>query len=449
VPTTIPQITEAMRYILTDLAAATARSSGFVQRRSKLTGPLFAQTLVFGWWANPAATLDDLVETAETLGCDLTPQALHDRFSPQAAAFLFGLLQATAATAIQADPVAIPLLRRFTEVVITDSTVINLPPALQQMWAGCGNSAGTTAALKVLVRLGLVRGGLDTTQLVPGRVHDGRAARALPALPAGALHLGDLGFFDLPQYAAWDRAGVYWLSRLRGQTALYWPDGTRFELAAWLEQADPPRAEYAILLGAAQRIPCRLLVERVPAEVAAARRAALAEEAHRRQQPVRAAAWTGAGWTLYVTNAPAALLSLAEGLVLAHARWQIELLFQRWKSLGQVDEWRSTQPWRILCEVYAKLIGLLLQHWLVVLGCWANADRSLRKATATAQRYGRRITAAWGEGRRLEMVVSKLRRALQRRCRINKQANRPALYQLLLDPRLRDKRRPSVPRAAA
>src|SRR3954453_12657776 len=96
--TTIPQIADAMRYILTDVAAATARSSGFVQRASKLSGPLFAQTLVFGWGANPAATLEDLTETAELLGCDLTPQALHDRFSPAAARFLGGLLQATLAT---------------------------------------------------------------------------------------------------------------------------------------------------------------------------------------------------------------------------------------------------------------------------------------------------------------------------------------------------------------
>ncbi len=39
--TTIPERTQALHEILTVQAAATARSSGFVQRRSKLTGPLF------------------------------------------------------------------------------------------------------------------------------------------------------------------------------------------------------------------------------------------------------------------------------------------------------------------------------------------------------------------------------------------------------------------------
>src|SRR4029453_16658693 len=105
-------------------------------------------------------------------------------------------------------------------------------------------------------------------------------------------------------------------------------------------------------------------------------------------------------------------------------------------------EWRSSQPWRILCEVYAKLIALLMQHWLLVVGCWANADRSLRKATATVQRYGRRLAGGWTDGGRLGTVLHKLVRTLKRRCRINKQANRPASYQLLLNPQLRERRRP-------
>jgi hypothetical protein len=35
--------------------------------------------------------------------------------------------------------------------------------------------------------------------------------------------------------------------------------------------------------------------------------------------------------------------------------------------------------WRILCELYAKLIGLLLQHWLIILFDWQDEQRSLVK----------------------------------------------------------------------
>lgn len=43
----------------------------------------------------------------------------------------------------------------------------------------------------------------------------------------------------------------------------------------------------------------------------------------------------------------------------------------------QVDEWRTANPWRALCELYAKLIGVVLQHWLIVLFAWQDAQRSL------------------------------------------------------------------------
>ena len=74
------------------------------------------------------------------------------------------------------------------------------------------------------------------------------------------------------------------------------------------------------------------------------------------------------------------MLSLPEALVLMRIRWQIELLFKLWKSHGRVDEWRTTNPTRILCEVYAKLIGLVFQQWILAASSWADPERSLFKA---------------------------------------------------------------------
>ncbi len=87
--------------------------------------------------------------------------------------------------------------------------------------------------------------------------------------------------------------------------------------------------------------------------------------------------------TLLVTNACVAMLSLSEAMVLLRVRWQIELLFKLWKSHGQIDEWQSQKPYRILCEVYAKLIVVLIQHWLILMGTWQIASRSFQKAANT------------------------------------------------------------------
>jgi hypothetical protein len=43
---------------------------------------------------------------------------------------------------------------------------------------------------------------------------------------------------------------------------------------------------------------------------------------------------------------------------------------------GLLDEWQTNNEQRILCEIYAKLLGLLLQHWVMLLTCWEDPHRS-------------------------------------------------------------------------
>ena len=42
-------------------------------------------------------------------------------------------------------------------------------------------------------------------------------------------------------------------------------------------------------------------------------------------------------------------------------------MWKWWKMQGQLAFWQSENVARILCEVYAKLLGVLLQHWLMLL----------------------------------------------------------------------------------
>jgi len=69
-------------------------------------------------------------------------------------------------------------------------------------------------------------------------------------------------------------------------------------------------------------------------------------------------------------------LRFEEALVLLRERWQMELLYKLWKQHVQMDEWRTADPWRKLCELYAKLIGAVPQHWLIVLFAWHDPQRS-------------------------------------------------------------------------
>jgi len=175
-----------------------------------------------------------------------------------------------------------------------------------------------------------------------------------------------------------------------------------------------------VTLGVGHRLPARLLARRVPREVAAARRRRLRAEAKRRGQAVSHARLALADWLIFVTNVPAERLRLDEALVLARARWQIELLFKLWKSHGHLDESRSAHPWRVLCELYATLIAMVIQHWVLLLGCWAFPGRSLVTAAQAVRHHA------------LPLAMATLCACLTAGCRINPRRTNPNTYQLLL-----------------
>lgn len=150
----------------------------------------------------------------------------------------------------------------------------------------------------------------------------------------------------------------------------------------------------------------------MPEAVARKRRERLLKAARRKGTKVSATKLALCAWTLYVTNTPAEKLTLVEALALGRARWQIELLFKLWKEHGRLDESRSGKPWRILAEVFAKLLGLVVQHWALLLSCWGRADRSLRKAAPAVRRQALPILYALVSCHQLCRVLAMVVRSL-------------------------------------
>ena len=144
----------------------------------------------------------------------------------------------------------------------------------------------------------------------------------------------------------------------------------------------------------------------------------------------QALAW--ADWTLLITNVPPERLNPAEALILAACRWQIELLFKLWKSHIHLDESRSAKPWRQLTEVYAKLLGVLIQHWMWLLSCWQHIDRSLVKAAQIVQKFAERLAACLSNLPELSQKLEKLQQRLNHVGRLNKRRKQPATFQTLL-----------------
>lgn len=228
---TLPQLACALQDLLTTTADAIAPPSGFVQRTSPLGGAAFVQTLVFGFLANPAPALEELAQTAATLGVPVSAQALDQRCTPVAATYLEQVLRHALTRVLAAAPVAVPILDRFTAVYLQDSSTIVLPDALRTGWQGCGGTTTThtAAALKLQVRLELRTGQLDGPHLQHGRSSD-HAYSVSQGLPAGSLRLADLGYWSLDEFHALATQQVFWLSRLQAATTVYDATGRRCDV---------------------------------------------------------------------------------------------------------------------------------------------------------------------------------------------------------------------------
>lgn len=430
---TIPQIAEAMQAVLTTVADKAARETRFVQRESKLGGAAFAQTLILGWLENPEATLEELSQTAAALGVVITPQGLDQRFSATAAQCLRHVLVAAVERVITAEPVAIPILQRFNGVYLDDSSTVTLPDELSELWKGCGGSTeqGTSASLKLQVRLDYAQGTLQGPFLQDGKDQDRASLLQQLSVAAGSLRIADLGYWSLDVLERIGAQGAYWLSRAQIQVKVYTQEGRKWSLVELLRAIPDTEIDLPVELGVQSRLPARLLAVRVPQEVADRRRRRLHEEARSRGQAVSKARLALADWTVLVTNAPPELLSLREALVLARVRWQIELVFKLWKSHGQIDEWRSRKPWRILCEVYAKLTAMIIQHWILLVGCWRYPDRSLFKAAKTIRKHAINLVCTLDSVPALTKAIETIRRCLSIGCRINRRKAELHTYQLL------------------
>jgi hypothetical protein len=352
------------------------------------------------------------------------------------------------------------LLSRFNGVYVQDGTIISLPSELRDEWRGCGGSTPEAgqSSMRVQVRLDLAQGGMQGPWLQEGRAAERSGEAHEAPLPEGCLYNVDAGYFTLGEMRAHGKAGRYWLTTAKAGTLLIDERGQCWDLVSFLQAQTCDEVDVQVFLGKRERLSVRLIARRVSPEQAERRRVnanrTLESKAKGVQRPnVRKHGRANAkpqrkhkkigkarlhllGWTILVTNVPQELLSMDEALVLARCRWQIELCWKLWKQGGKVDTWRSAKPYRILTEIYAKLLGCLITHWLTLIECWKAPNRSMVKARQVVQWMAPVLALGVAGVILLELMVQWTSHTMATGCSVNARQKRPAASQLVENPKL-------------
>lgn len=432
----LAHVAAQIQQLLSDRAEQAAWDTGTCQRHSPLAGATLIQTLVLGYLADADAALEDLAQTAALLGHPVSPQAIDQRFTQPLAQCLQRLLGQAVCRIAAGTPATAAVLRKFAAVLVQDSTTVTLPDALADYGRGCGTKtgAGGEAAVKFQVRLDLCSGQLCGLAVEQGRDSDQATPLQTADLRPGTLHLRDRGYFDLEVLKTIAAAGAFYLTRVQDGTGLYASAGTPLDLAALARRHPGDVIDQPIQLGARQRLAARLVMVRVPADVAAVRRRALRAKAKKKGYTPSRDKLALCDWNVYVTNVPVDVLDVDEVLALARARWQVECLFRHWKSDGQLTRSRRRQPWRVVSAVFARLLALVLGDVQVRVACGALLGRSLRRAWRAVRRLAAALAGALGEGRSLVPVLRQLQRSLGKAARLEKRQRQPSAAQVLQDP---------------
>jgi len=438
--TILRDVGKKIQTILGPVADTLGKATGFIKRTRKFTGSTFIKTLTFGWMQKPEATLEELVQSGVLNDIKISAQGLDKRFTPESANFARTILGRAVEEAVKApNAVPVELLNRFSSVTLFDTTILNLPDELYKTWAGTGGNGPTSrSALKGEIGYDLKTGQLIGPLLLPGKTHDNAGQLPQIELEPYSLLITDLGYFSIVDMAERKDKDVYCLSRLRHDTILFDEQGEEFDLSAYtlqMKKNDIPRAELNVLIGKRERLPVRLFIERVPEMVSSQRRRQANKGASKKKKGKTASkkSLSLCDFTLLITTAPAYKLSFDEALALYGARWQIELLFKLWKSHAKLDTSRSENPWRILTEIYIKMLACLVQHWIIIMGCWNHPNRSLVKAAQVIRSNANLIAINFNSLSKMLEAFGIIMRCLEHCCKQNSKRKHPNTWKTLIE----------------
>lgn len=408
---------------------ALARKTGFVERKSPITGTAFLLAMMAGTQGTAEGTLTELASFLFATGSiKISPQALDARFSQEASAFLEACLNKALAL-LRTSPHRIGILSKFNHVYAIDSTNFNLAPELAPIFKGNSGTA-SKSAMRIQFVLDFCTEAMfleigDVRLSDPAALADVVRDEKVP-LDGNCLFLPDLGYFKSSTFASISsKEGLFFLSKLYPGVKIYRENSEELDLDQKLKM-NPAHFEEDILIGGAK---CRLVAVRLDDETAGQRiRKAYSGKGAKSGQ-ITEKYRRFLHYSTFITNLPKEY-TMAQLYTLYRIRWQVELVFKSWKSVLGIDRQRSAKHARVMCEVYGKLIAATLAS-LLERATGVDVGRiviSRIKATKTIKCYAAMLAVAVIEGEKATVIVIKrITASMARLCQKSEGSKKPTI----------------------
>lgn len=345
-----------------------ARETGFICRNSeKIDGFKFLDMLLFTHFNHKELSLNDLsIQLGKRYSIQISKQSIDERFTNRAVAFFKSILEKTLNLSINRDNKID--FTKYEKVRIKDSTSFQLPENMKDKYPGIGGSS-SKAGIRIQFEYDLKNGEILDLSLHPITMLDmANAKETLNNINSNDLIIRDLGYIKIKHLQNIEEQQAFYLNRLHSCTIVYeMKSGKLIEidfkkLHKQMKKKKLIRIEKEVYVGKKEMYKTRMVIELLPDAIYKERLKKMIKTAKSRKRNISDSYKARIGLNIFITNTeiPAKQLRLLYTL-----RWQIELMFKIWKSIGEIDKVKKMKVERFESSLLAKLIWITI-NWQIM-----------------------------------------------------------------------------------
>lgn len=335
----------------------------------------FLQCLVFSDAPQEELSLLDLKSDLNlNANCDISQEAIHKKFTPNAVNFLKQVFSDLLLKHFQQQGDFTKNSKCFfTSINIKDSSKFSLPTEFAKVFPGYGGyKHGKSSLLNIQYEYDLLSGNWKSLEITSALRNDQQDSKeTVGQIQEGSLNLRDLGYVTTTYLQAIEKQGAFYLNRLP-KIGVYIKKQGKFEKLDWkkldkeIKQNNLRYRDLEVYLGSKEKIGSRMIISPAPDNVKN-ERIRKSEQGGKRTNGYNISSEhkLKAGYNIFITNVPSEILSAEQVIQTYRLRWQIELVFKAWKSNLKVDKMKYVKLERMLCQLYAKFIWILLGSNLI------------------------------------------------------------------------------------
>ena len=327
----------------------------------------FFKTLVFSNLNLKDISLNNLSETFEIENnVSITKQSLDEKFDNESIEFVKRLLSILIEQTIYEKVENLGgILEQFESVRIKDSTSFKLSKNMAEKYRASSKNT-EQSILKIQHEYDLKTGKIYDISLHSFIESDSKdAVSNMENINKNDLIIRDLGYVTLFAMEAIIIKEAYFLNRFDYTTNAYETQTSTqkidfAKIQEYLKKYQLPHIEKEVFIGDKQRLPVRMIIELLPENEIEKRLRKLKRRESRSRKCYSKEFRAILRLNIYVTNISKEKLSIENVRQIYRLRWQIELVFKAWKSIGKIEKIKKMKPERIETMLYAKLILLVL-----------------------------------------------------------------------------------------